>query len=127
MTKVKEIEAGLIIIVLRFDVVELRVVPDGNCGAENQFAPGGWDGMVGVLLRKVSREGVDGIALTARNSVCALFVHRCQRRLTGSGHCHSAPDDNSGARTCHRLYEALHVAGHIHYDQETGEADTWRL
>lgn len=57
MTKVKEIEAGLMIIVLRFNVVELRVVPDGNCGAENQFAPGGWDGMVGVLLRKVSRGG----------------------------------------------------------------------
>lgn len=29
---------------------------DGNYGSENQFAPGGWDGMVGELVRKVRNE-----------------------------------------------------------------------
>lgn len=44
---------------------------DGNCGAENQFAPGGWDGMVGELVRKVStREGGTGLAL----HMVTLFV-----------------------------------------------------
>jgi len=33
----------------------MRLVHDGSYGAENQFAPGGWDGMVGELVRKVRK------------------------------------------------------------------------
>lgn len=34
--------------------VELKIVKDGTYGAENAKAKGGWDGMVGELVRKVS-------------------------------------------------------------------------
>lgn len=33
---------------------ELRLVKDGNYGSENHAVDGGWDGMVGELVRKVS-------------------------------------------------------------------------
>ncbi|KAK1121187.1 hypothetical protein K0M31_010494 [Melipona bicolor] len=33
---------------------ELRIVKDGKYGMENSDVPGGWDGMVGELIRKVS-------------------------------------------------------------------------
>lgn len=33
---------------------ELRIVKDGKYGMENPDVPGGWDGMVGELIRKVS-------------------------------------------------------------------------
>lgn len=33
---------------------ELRIVKDGKYGSENLDVPGGWDGMVGELIRKVS-------------------------------------------------------------------------
>lgn len=33
---------------------ELRMVRDGNYGAENPEIKGGWDGMVGELVRRVS-------------------------------------------------------------------------
>ena len=33
---------------------ELRIVKDRKHGTENQDVPGGWDGMVGELIRKVS-------------------------------------------------------------------------
>lgn len=33
---------------------ELRIVKDGKYGTENPDVPGGWDGMVGELIRKVS-------------------------------------------------------------------------
>ena len=32
---------------------ELSIVKDGNYGAENPDVKGGWDGMVGELVRKV--------------------------------------------------------------------------
>lgn len=32
---------------------ELRIVKDGQYGAENPDVKGGWDGMVGELVRKV--------------------------------------------------------------------------
>lgn len=33
---------------------ELRIVKDGKYGAENNEVKGGWDGMVGELVRNVS-------------------------------------------------------------------------
>lgn len=33
---------------------ELRIVRDGKYGTENPEEPGGWDGMVGELIRKAS-------------------------------------------------------------------------
>lgn len=33
---------------------EVRIVKDGNYGAENPDVKGGWDGMVGELVRQVS-------------------------------------------------------------------------
>lgn len=36
---------------------ELRLVKDGNYGSENHAVDGGWDGMVGELVRKVSTGG----------------------------------------------------------------------
>ncbi len=33
---------------------ELRMVRDGNYGSENSEIKGGWDGMVGELVRRVS-------------------------------------------------------------------------
>lgn len=33
---------------------ELRIVRDGKYGAENPEVKGGWDGMVGELVRQVS-------------------------------------------------------------------------
>lgn len=32
---------------------ELQIVKDGNYGAENPDVRGGWDGMVGELVRRV--------------------------------------------------------------------------
>lgn len=32
---------------------EIRIVKDGQYGAENPEVKGGWDGMVGELIRKV--------------------------------------------------------------------------
>lgn len=33
---------------------ELKIVRDGNYGSENPDVKGGWDGMVGELVRRVS-------------------------------------------------------------------------
>lgn len=40
---------------------EMRIVKDGNYGAENPEVKGGWDGIVGELVRRVRRtlNGVD--------------------------------------------------------------------
>lgn len=38
---------------------ELRIVKDGKYGMENPDVPGGWDGMVGELIRKVSFKEVN--------------------------------------------------------------------
>lgn len=38
---------------------ELRIVKDGKYGMENSDVPGGWDGMVGELIRKVSFREID--------------------------------------------------------------------
>lgn len=38
---------------------ELRIVKDGKYGMENPDVPGGWDGMVGELIRKVSSKEVN--------------------------------------------------------------------
>lgn len=35
---------------------EMRVVKDGKYGHENPKIVGGWDGLVGELVRKVSHE-----------------------------------------------------------------------
>ncbi|EDV96485.1 glutamate receptor 1 [Drosophila grimshawi] len=45
--------------------IELRLVQDGSYGAENQFAPGGWDGMVGELLRKEADIAIAAMTITA--------------------------------------------------------------
>lgn len=37
---------------------ELRPVKDGNYGSEKSTEHGGWDGMVGELVRKVSPRAV---------------------------------------------------------------------
>ncbi|KAH8314880.1 hypothetical protein KR074_007202, partial [Drosophila pseudoananassae] len=44
---------------------ELRLVQDGNYGAENQYAPGGWDGMVGELVRKEADLAIGPLTITA--------------------------------------------------------------
>ncbi|XP_017861458.1 PREDICTED: glutamate receptor 1 [Drosophila arizonae] len=44
---------------------ELRLVQDGNYGSENQFAPGGWDGMVGELVRKEADMAIAAMTITA--------------------------------------------------------------
>ncbi|XP_030570348.1 glutamate receptor 1 [Drosophila novamexicana] len=44
---------------------ELRLVQDGSYGAENQFAPGGWDGMVGELVRKEADIAIAAMTITA--------------------------------------------------------------
>ena len=41
------------IIISLFFLDELRIVKDGNYGAENPDEKGGWDGMVGELVRQV--------------------------------------------------------------------------
>ncbi|KAH8302025.1 hypothetical protein KR044_001958 [Drosophila immigrans] len=43
---------------------ELRLVQDGNYGAENEFAPGGWDGMVGELVRKEADIAIAAMTIT---------------------------------------------------------------
>lgn len=40
-------------VVAGVSTVELKIVKDGAYGAENDKAKGGWDGMVGELVRKV--------------------------------------------------------------------------
>lgn len=40
-------------VLLLFSTDELRIVKDGAYGAENPDVKGGWDGMVGELVRKV--------------------------------------------------------------------------
>ncbi|EDW50731.1 GM14793 [Drosophila sechellia] len=44
---------------------EIRLVQDGNYGAENQYAPGGWDGMVGELVRKEADIAISAMTITA--------------------------------------------------------------
>ncbi|XP_034657725.1 glutamate receptor 1 [Drosophila subobscura] len=44
---------------------ELRLVQDGNYGSENQYAPGGWDGMVGELVRKEADVAIAAMTITA--------------------------------------------------------------
>ncbi|XP_062131998.1 glutamate receptor 1 [Drosophila sulfurigaster albostrigata] len=44
---------------------ELRLAQDGRYGAENQFAPGGWDGMVGELVRKEADIAIAAMTITA--------------------------------------------------------------
>ncbi|XP_026847558.1 glutamate receptor 1 isoform X2 [Drosophila persimilis] len=44
---------------------ELRLVQDGNYGSENQYAPGGWDGMVGELVRKEADIAIAAMTITA--------------------------------------------------------------
>ncbi|XP_017048729.1 glutamate receptor 1 isoform X2 [Drosophila ficusphila] len=44
---------------------ELRLVQDGNYGSENQYAPGGWDGMVGELVRREADIAIAAMTITA--------------------------------------------------------------
>ncbi|ALC43237.1 Glu-RI [Drosophila busckii] len=44
---------------------ELRLVQDGSYGNENHFAPGGWDGMVGELVRKEADIAIAAMTITA--------------------------------------------------------------
>ncbi|XP_059614013.1 glutamate receptor 1-like [Phlebotomus argentipes] len=44
---------------------ELRIVKDGNYGAENSEAPGGWDGMVGELIRHEADVAIASMTITA--------------------------------------------------------------
>lgn len=45
----------------------------------------------------------------------------------GSRHRHCADDHYVGARTCDRFQQTVYVAGHLDYDQETGEAESRRV
>lgn len=49
---------------------ELRIVKDGKYGTENPDVPGGWDGMVGELIRKVSS---DNFVVSATSSTRSAF------------------------------------------------------
>lgn len=89
--------------------VELRLVQDGSYGAENQFAPGGWDGMVGELVRKVRYRHSWQHLSTLCNCIIVIAIK-------GGGHCDCCHDDNRGAGARHRLYQALHVPGHLDND-----------
>ncbi|XP_055686324.1 glutamate receptor 1-like isoform X1 [Lutzomyia longipalpis] len=44
---------------------ELRVVKDGNYGAENPEVPGGWDGMVGELVRREADVAIASMTITS--------------------------------------------------------------
>ncbi|XP_019882341.1 glutamate receptor 1 isoform X1 [Camponotus floridanus] len=44
---------------------ELRIVKDGKYGEENQDVPGGWDGMVGELIRKEADIAIAPITITS--------------------------------------------------------------
>ncbi|XP_030385111.1 glutamate receptor 1 [Scaptodrosophila lebanonensis] len=44
---------------------ELRLVKDGNYGSENPAAHGGWDGMVGELVRKEADIAIAAMTITA--------------------------------------------------------------
>lgn len=85
---------------------ELRLVKDGNYGSEKSSAHGGWDGMVGELVRKVSSSArghsvllsVPLSALTDTNHLPNELL-----RIAGSGYCDCRHDDYRRTRTCHRL------------------------
>nr|QHN69194.1 ionotropic receptor 13 [Sirex nitobei] len=44
---------------------ELRIVQDGKYGTENPDAPGGWDGMVGELIRKEADIAIASMTITS--------------------------------------------------------------
>ncbi|XP_076169974.1 glutamate receptor IB isoform X2 [Ptiloglossa arizonensis] len=44
---------------------ELRIVKDGKYGMENQDVPGGWDGMVGELIRKEADIAIAPMTITS--------------------------------------------------------------
>jgi len=50
-----EIENDFLLIFVQLTTLtdEIRLVKDGMYGAENPSAPGGWDGMIGELVRHV--------------------------------------------------------------------------
>lgn len=50
---------------------EIRLVKDGQYGKENPKMVGGWDGMIGEILRKVSRTWM---WMTVGFGVDALFI-----------------------------------------------------
>lgn len=62
---------------------ELRIVKDRKHGKENPDVPGGWDGMVGELIRKVSSSN---FVVSSTSSTCeALFPlsrNRSPRKFT---------------------------------------------
>lgn len=66
---------------------ELRVVKDGQYGTEDAAHVGGWDGMVGELVRRV----------------CTLFKYISIKynitfkHVLGSGYCHCSDDNHIGA------------------------------
>lgn len=52
---------------------ELRIVRDGKYGAENPEVKGGWDGMVGELVRQVSYTNLKIFASTTTLSIFILL------------------------------------------------------
>lgn len=58
---------------------ELRIVKDGKHGTENPDVPGGWDGMVGELIRKVSS---GNFIVSATSSIAERFFYLPQNRST---------------------------------------------
>lgn len=61
----------------------MRIVKDGNYGAENPEVKGGWDGIVGELVRRVS--------VHRANGGNALINHSSVSQ-TGSGYCDRIDD-----------------------------------
>jgi hypothetical protein len=51
--KMKRIYGSPVISSVISSLDEIQLVKDGGYGAENPKSPGGWDGMVGELVRKV--------------------------------------------------------------------------
>ncbi|KAG8291765.1 hypothetical protein J6590_053621 [Homalodisca vitripennis] len=52
-------------IFLQLDYNELRIVKDGQYGAENPEVKGGWDGMVGELIRKEADMAIAPMTITS--------------------------------------------------------------
>lgn len=53
---------------------ELRIVKDQKYGMENIDVPGGWDGMIGELIRKVSFSNFV-VSVTSVNARNAMFLY----------------------------------------------------
>lgn len=115
-----------------FIIDELRVVKDRKYGNENPNVTGGWDGIIGELVRRVSeplykttkiQKERNGAVVHVDIAGLESYVIMHNKTKKGNGCRSGGYDDHIGERKGRGFQRPFHGARHKHHDQEAHEAE----